>query len=136
MIMASAEQQAIALKDAYVKGIADATAGSFSALPEQDMGDTATIITDATTGTTTYVNDNRPNDVDVDSARGLQVVHHDDKAANPITGLEGMFKKYEQVPAYERARESATRLVNDGIRHGGVERLSPYHRELIEKGIR
>ena len=47
--MASSQEKAVALKDAYVQGIMDGeiaseTANAFSAMPEQDMGETASIV--------------------------------------------------------------------------------------------
>ena len=62
LMMASSQEKAVALKDAYVQGIMDGeiaskTANAFSALPEQNMGDTASIHFDINRGNVTGIND-------------------------------------------------------------------------------
>ena len=57
--MASSQDKAIALKDAYIKGIVDATSEA-PAMPEQDMGDTASAMVDLNRGTATMRHDGDP----------------------------------------------------------------------------
>lgn len=138
--MASSKDRAISLKNNYVAGLIEAGATApMPTMPEQDMGNRATAIHDAATGTTTYVNDNRPNEVYADSDRGIQQVTHQPWAANPMTGIEGLWKKYEQVPSHAGTRREAKAAVDEIIKYGDVPgqgRLSDYHRELINRGAR
>ena len=60
------QEKAVQLKDAYVKGIMDGAVGSetsdaFSAMPEQDMGDEASVLIDMDNSTMTMTNDGDPN---------------------------------------------------------------------------
>ena len=67
--MASSQDKAIALKDAYVNGIMDGaveqkaadTAEAFAQMPGQDMGDVATVFADLDAGTVTGRNDGLDN---------------------------------------------------------------------------
>jgi hypothetical protein len=54
--MASSQDKAIALKDAYVKGIVDATSEAPS-MPEQDMGESASLLMDLQNKEIIYAND-------------------------------------------------------------------------------
>ena len=58
--MASSQDKAIALKDAYVQGLVDA-ASEAPRMLEQDMGDQASILFDMDRGTNTMSNDGDPN---------------------------------------------------------------------------
>ena len=58
--MASSQDKAIALKDAYVQGLVDATSEA-PIMPEQDMGDQASVLFDMDRGTHTMSNDRDPN---------------------------------------------------------------------------
>ena len=79
--MASSQQKAVALKDAYVKGIVDSqlgseTAGSFSDLPEKDMGNTAGRVYDLQNGVVYQKNDHNDRMVIRDGSRRAVIKVH------------------------------------------------------------
>ena len=107
--MASSQDKAIALKDAYIKGIVDATSEA-PAMPEQDMGDTAGIIMDLETRRNYFRNDGDPTIYVTDGVnRTKRTSQH---AKYPIKGKE--YGTVKMAPMSNRGAMNAAEILYEG----------------------
>ena len=120
--MASSKDKAIALKDNYVAGLIEAGATAPApTMPEQDMGEQASVIVNLDSGMRSFHNDGAPSAYF--GRKGVTVQNHASGFAYPLEGQGAGAARYDQMsmPEHRQASDyfnSAIELNNFSRQHG------------------